>query len=249
MTAADVVEMWRPWWQQKKAPATLRIYAQALRWCLSFLGVPPELTTSIPAVRFVQPRGVIARPEDIEKALAAATPPLRLYILLSSDIALRGGTALRLCENDWDHEAQAFRFQTKANVLVMLPPSQRLRQMIDLIHAYPCADKATPYIARLGASAPRKAKQNLAKQFSQLVKRLGLAHFTTHDLRRAAARRMYDVTGHDLRVVQSLLGHTNLGSTFRYLWPHQALVTAEQIESISSGLNSAASSRSNAESV
>lgn len=226
--------MWSPWFERKLRPTTLSLYTNSLRWCLTFLGVSKELQHSIPFVRNLQPRGVIAQSKDIERLLVEAPLPLRLYIMLSSDIAMRGGTVKKLCENDWDYENECFRFTTKAGRVVALPPSARLKQMIDMIHQYPVADKATPYVARIGnTSDPRYAAQNFAQRLGRLVKALELPTFTTHDLRRSAARRMYDLTK-DLRIVQSLLGHSNLSSTFRYLWPDMLNVTVDQINAIAS---------------
>jgi len=58
------------------------------------------------------------------------------------------------------------------------------------------------------------------REFTLCKKAAGIERkLTFHDLRRTTAHRVYELTG-DLRIVQALLSHTYLSSTFRYLGHH-----------------------------
>ena len=93
-----------------------------------------------------------------------------------------------------------------------------------------CSDTSLPFTAQLPTetanchgrrAAPplgrAMAANKLGQSFARLRKRLGITRkLTPHDLRRTMARAVYRAT-HDLRDVQSLLGHQSLTSTMWYL--------------------------------
>lgn len=232
ITPDDITQMWKPWRDRNLSPRTQRQYNQALKWCLRYMQVPEKFLYGIPHIKGVRPRGNILSLEAIDTLLSAAPTHMRLYILLCSDVAIRAGTVVRLCENDWDHDNGCFRFTTKANVVVALPVTKRLRAMIDMAHTYK-ADTGTPYLKRIGGPDVYWQQHSYGRQLKLLQAELGIRPaVTSHDLRRSAARRMYEVTK-DLRVVQALLGHTNIASTFHYLYPHMEQVTTAQMEACS----------------
>lgn len=221
--------MWMPWRERGLAQKTLRQYTGALRWCLRYLGVAERTMFGIPHVKNVQPRGNTIGKDALERLLGNAPQHMRMYILLCSDLAMRAGAAVKLSENDWDNDEGAFRFKTKSGIIVHLPLTKRVRAMVDIAHSYRCADSATPYVTRLGGPDVRYMYHSYGRQLKLMLAELGIDKITTHDLRRSAARRMYTSTK-DLQVVQALLGHTNIASTFNYLYPHTGKVTAEQLE-------------------
>lgn len=71
---------------------------------------------------------------------------------------------------------------------------------------------------------------SLRKLFANLRRKLGIRRkLTAHDLRRTTATRIYDAT-RDVRLVQALLGHGDLGSTLWYLDHHLTPVPIESLE-------------------
>lgn len=222
---AQIVYQWRG---RKLAPKTMRQYIGALkRWC-KWLGVPYQTYSTLPAIKAVKPRGTIVTRDTIEKLLAAAPMHLRLFILLCSDMCLRSGTAVRISAADYDAESRSLLFVTKANAVVKLPCTRRIVALIEDAMLYQ-GERDTPLVQRLGGPNTKWRGHAYWAQLNTLRRYLGVEHFRSHDLRRSQARRLYDQT-RDLRVVQSALGHSNLASTFHYLYPHLAEVTAEQLE-------------------
>ena len=227
ITKAHIVAMFMPWRERKLAPKTQRQYNGRLRYLLRFLGVAERLVQTIPHIKAVAPRGVIVQREVIEQVLGAAPPHLRLYLLLCSDTCIRSGTVVQLTEQNWNPETEQLCITTKANAVVTLPTSERLARLIREAVAYP-ASPETPLVQRLGGPVTRWRGHAYGRQLKMLLKNLGLPAFTSHDLRRSQARRMYETTK-DLRLAQAILGHSNIASTFYYLMPHIKQVTREQI--------------------
>jgi site-specific recombinase XerD len=76
--------------------------------------------------------------------------------------------------------------------------------------------------------------ENLDYHVRQAKRRAGIeTPWTLHDLRRAAARRVYERT-HDVRKVQRLLSHKNLSTTMWYLGDAGAEIDAEDLETTKS---------------
>ncbi len=230
ITATEVTRMWTGWTERKLAPATMRAYTQGLRWLLRYLGVAERIIQTIPRGHKAPPRGTTYAHHEIAEQLAAAEPGLRLYIMFCSDLAIRANTAMQMSEDDWDADAKVLRFTTKHNALVVLPVTERIAEMLAMIHRYPHPDRATPYVARLGGPNVRASpRASYRKKLIALQRDLGHKTGTSHDYRRSAARRLYDRTK-DLRLVQALLGHASLETTLHYLYPQRMQLTAEQLE-------------------
>jgi integrase len=71
---------------------------------------------------------------------------------------------------------------------------------------------------------------SLRKLLAALRRSLGIKRqITAHDLRRTTATRVYSAT-RDIRLVQAMLGHGNLGSTVWYLDHHLQEVQIEHLE-------------------
>lgn len=234
VTAANIQRMYMPWRDRKLAPKTQRQYNGALRRLLRWLMVPERLVATIPRIKKVNPRGVIVGLDVYEQVLKASPPHLRLCLLLCGDTALRLGTAVRIAAEDWDAEGKRLTFTTKANQVVSLPVTERLERLINEAMAYGPAEPGTPLVTRLGGPETRWAGHSYSRQLKAIIAELKVQPFTSHDLRRSAARRLYGQTK-DLRLAQHLLGHTNLASTFHYLYPHLAEVTREQLTEATGG--------------
>ncbi len=228
VTRDHVFRMFVPWRERGLSAKTQRQYNGGLRRLLRWLQVNEAIVQTIPHIKNVRPRGNIVQQADFEKLLAAAPPHMRLYLLLCSDTCIRSGTVVRLCENDWNPETEQLLFKTKANAVVTLPTSERLARLIREAVAYP-GNRFEPLLTRLGGPQTKWRGHAYGRQLKMLIEHLGLQKFTSHDLRRSQARRVYEGTK-DLRLAQAILGHSNIASTFYYLHPHTKQISREEID-------------------
>jgi len=170
--------------------------------------------------------------------IETAPPYIRCWLLLCSDLAIRSGTAARLGPSNYDRARGELVFTTKYQNKQRLPVTKELALLLDQ-----CPDDALPFSAQLprenGPTANRKyamqplghiTAKRLNRAFMLLKAKCGITrNLRPHDLRRATATRVYDAT-HDLRVVQALLGHADLGSTLYYLDHHVTPVMVSTLE-------------------
>ena len=184
-----------------------------------------DLSHVIPRTPTPRPRNVVATLEEREKILSAAPPYVRCWLLLCSDLAIRSGTSARLTPANYDAVRRELNFTTKYNNRQRLPVTEELARLLDT-----CREPSLPFVAQLPReNAPTANRQRpmqalghigtaqLARAFRQLLKRCNITRsLRPHDFRRATAVRVYDAT-RDLRLVQAILGHTDLGSTLYYL--------------------------------
>jgi integrase len=167
--------------------------------------------------------------------LNAAPLYLRCWILLCADLALRSGTAARVAPEHFDPEKETITIVTKASRTVTLPVSEEL---LEIFKAIGNRDPLTPYVRQLhrsGRAGLCKLDTNyLRNRWWRLRVSVGIKRgIRPHDLRRTAAVKALELT-HDLRVVQALLGHTQLRSTLHYLDHRNQTISPELIGLLSS---------------
>lgn len=188
----------------------------------------PELTKHVPRVPLPAPRDVIVTEAERDLILNAAPMYLRCWLLLCSDLALRSGTAARLAPKHYNQETREVSIVTKAGRSVHLPVTDELA---NIFAAVSDRDPETPFVHQLH----RRCKVNanyLRNVFWRLRHSLGITRdLRAHDLRRTTAVKALDITG-DLRLVQALLGHTQLRSTLHYLDHRNTTVPRELVEAI-----------------
>jgi integrase len=178
----------------------------------------------VPHVPAPAPRSVLVTQGQLDALIAAAPPYLRLLVLLCHDCALRSGTALRL---SWSHlQDNCVCIVTKRGQVARVPLSSRLLQLLE--H---CPRGAAPLIQLMyGRKLPART---LVFRWHQLLAACGLPHsLRPHDLRRTMAEKTYQLTG-DLRVVQTLLGHSALNSTLHYLQRPAPTIEAQLAQAVS----------------
>jgi integrase len=209
------------------ALSTKKNYANSIRKLLKWLWEAhgAEKTDSeIQHYTGVRPRNVTVRNEEAERLLEAAPPFLRLWLLLCADLGIRSGTSAIIAPENYDPRRNELRFTTKMGAKLTLPVTDEIQALI-----MPCDHtSSTPYVRQLwvketkgqrGRPVGTKAKKttHLNRLMTELRMSLGLTRrFTPHDLRRTVAVAMLETTN-DVRDVQALLGHRNLGSTLWYL--------------------------------
>lgn len=199
-------------WKSRLSRTTRYLWSGQLRRLLRFLKRDDLRVAKSPTPL---PRTTIATPEEIERLLTIASPWMKLVVMLASTEGLRRSDCLRVAPANYDRERQTITIiQKKTERSATLPVPPRLAQTLE---ATPCdpLDK-TPYVVLLRAGKPISA---VSVQFAwqRLKKQAGVRRdLWIHDLRRTLAVSLYEVSK-DLRVVEHMLGHTNLTSTARYL--------------------------------
>lgn len=167
--------------------------------------------------------------------MALASPHIKCLLMLCSDMAIRSGTARVLTPEHYDREARTLTFTTKYQNRQSLPVPAELAKLLDI-----CVKPEIPFVAQLPRENSTRGKyfkydrplshQQLANDWKRLKSRAGITRkLTLHDLRRTTAFRIYDAT-RDVRLVQAVLGHSNLTSTCWYLDHHLTAVPVEVFE-------------------
>jgi len=193
-----------------------------LRWLWEEYGAQKldRYVTKHPAIR---PRNIKATRAEIDLLLSAASPAMRLWILLCSDLAIRSGTAVRISPEHYDAERHELTFSSKKGSKVSLPITKELVEIFDSCNL--CC--SIPFMTQIRERTRRKAGARplgrvldtnpLRHEFKLLRQKVGIERkLVLHDLRRTAAVRLYQFT-RNTRLVQTLLGHSSLSSTIWYL--------------------------------
>jgi integrase/recombinase XerC len=195
---------------------------RALRWLWEYHGAP-KLDGVVPPKPAIRPRNVTATRDQIQAIEDAASPALRLLLLMCSDLAIRSGTAVQLGPEHYDRQTRELRFTSKKGSKVNLTATRELAAFLDT-----CDPSDTrPFITqvRLANNPNAAARQQhpavdpiiLRRELKALRLELGITkRIIFHDLRRTTAVQLYRRTK-DLRQVQALLGHRSMQATIWYL--------------------------------
>jgi len=206
-------------WKEKGYAHTTRFTAHnALRHILRHLeivGAPIGLQNTVLKISKPEARNVVATDAEREAMLSKAPLDLRMMLLLCSDLCFRSGTALQLAPKHYNPDKDTLTIITKAQSVVELPVTDQIRELIQLC-THASRDSATPFI-KLLAGSRGTSYARVHQRYMDLRKECGIKRqLTFHDLRRTTARRVLSITG-DLRLVQALLGHRQINSTFHYI--------------------------------
>ena len=229
-------------WAMRYAVGTRHKRAQAIKQQLRYLVARHHAAHYLPddVIRppKAKPRNVTATDAERLLILGAAPPRLLCWLLMCSDLAIRSGTAATLGPKHYDAGAATLTFATKYQAIVTLPVTRALAALLDQ-----CLDTTLPFVAQLAGAVGNQSITRsspplmrpispvvLTATYRRLLKRLGITRkLTPHDLRRTTARRVYSAT-RDLRLVQALLGHSDLQSTLWYLQDALTEVPASALE-------------------
>jgi integrase len=206
-------------WRGYAAP-TRYCYHQQLRVLLRELvtyGAPSTLPGLVPCVPKPGPRLNVAGDAELETLLAAASPAVRLAMLLAAEVGIRSGTIARLSPREWCRERKVLIFRSKFGTTQEMPTTPAVDALLDIAVYGQSANCIVPFIQLLHGPGVVTTAKWLQQQFRALKVVTGVGRgLTYHDLRRTVAHRAYEKT-HDVRVVQSILGHQDLAHTFWYL--------------------------------
>lgn len=238
LTAGEILEAVHKCEEKTLAHSTKAAYLQALRQILLWLWefhAAPRYDRLVPHLTPARARNITATHGQLEAIIAAAKPSLQLWIHLCSDMAMRAGTAIKISGAHYDPEQNTIAFVTKGRATQILPVTEQIAAIIKpLDHASP-----VPYVWQIRANEGDKGRpatqygpEPLRTAFRKALKEAGVTkRIVPHDLRRTAARNLYLLTK-DLRLVQALLGHSDLATTVRYMEQDLAEIHLHQLETI-----------------
>jgi integrase len=229
LSKADVLAVFAV--SSKLAATTRHARAMALKRILRYLHEDygsPRLMHAVPRVTRPLPRAVTATSRERAAILERASPSLKCWLLFCSDLAMRSGTAARICPNNYDEARRELSFTTKYGEHVTLPVTEAVRMAIE--SAPRDSDAETPYVSLLNRKGGRTSAGVLRRAFRKVARDAGITrHITPHDFRRATAVAVHRLT-RDLTIVQALLGHRALQSTLYYLDHHRTPVPLSTLE-------------------
>jgi len=148
LSAADVIETVHNYEAKGYKHPTLVCVSGCLRRILLNLWEyhhAPKLNHLVPQLTSARPRNVTVSRAEIDAILAAASPSLRLFLLLCSDMALHSGTANAICSNHYVASTGTLRFNSKGQSRQALPVIDEIRAILEpLDHA-----STVPYVWQL----------------------------------------------------------------------------------------------------
>ena len=181
-------------------PATLRVYRAALSGYHQFRGEELKFKVKVPetSARYIPW-------ETIQKmlALASSKPHDELILRLMADAGLRRDEIVNLKLSNV--EGSRLRFRGKGSKERTVPMTEELQKLVGK-HSEGRPKEAS--LVELG----EKGVYGLVKRYAA---RAGMPEITPHDLRRAFGTHLLNVTG-NIRIVQELLGHSNVNTTQAY---------------------------------
>jgi len=199
-------------------------YHSGLRKVLEIVGAPVASWRGIPHVKAPSAREVVVPNDAFEAVLKLADLPMWFVLLAARECALRSGTIYRLAP---EHVVDGcFVVKTKNGQTITVPITPRIRALVEAALAN-SAHPDTAFIETLGLKASKFWKSVIARRLLLYRTEANAGKWTLHDLRRTAARQLYTATG-DLRIVQSLLGHSNLTASLHYLGAASRPITAAE---------------------
>lgn len=188
-----------------------------------------DCEVGLPRLKKAQPREVTVATEEFEKVARTAGPALELAMLLSRDAAIRIGTVCALRVDQLDFKNNLINGSTKNNRRFNVPMTSRLRERL-LFAAYRAKEPSDTVLGLYRTNRKAFGRDALEVQLKRARVSAGLkTSWGFHDLRRTAARALYNETK-DIRKVQRLLAHANVATTFWYLGNATIDLTGEEIE-------------------
>ena len=173
---------------------------------------------SLPLPKVSRNLPTVLSAEQVQQLLAAAqTPRDRLLLLLLLSTGLRRSEAAAITLNQLDLEHRQLRVRGKGNKERMVPLTPEVVEAIKEYLAWRGPTQSDHlFISQMWGQPISGARVH--RIVRQLLERAGLADegITPHKLRHTFATHLIR-NGVDVRTVQELLGHSDLGTTAKYL--------------------------------
>jgi integrase len=181
-------------------PSTLRLYRAALAGYHQWRGEDLKFKVKVPkkSAKHV-PWEIIPRMLEF----ASAEPHDQLILRLMTDAGLRRSEVVKLKLSNI--EGSKLRFRGKGGNERSIPMTDELQKLVVQFSADRPKDV---FLVELGA----KGVYMMVKRYGALAE---MPEITPHDLRRAFGTHLHNVTG-NIRIVQEILGHSDVNTTQAY---------------------------------
>jgi integrase len=170
------------------------------------------------------PRNKRFESDDVEeKLLDAANPDLRGIVIAMLDTGCRPGEILSMQWKDVNLGRKELTIQAvkaKTRTARIIPISTRLNGVLEMRRHDPAGREFGPDAYVFGDALGRRTK-SVRTAWENACEKAGLKDFQIRDLRHEAGSR-FEEAGVPLTYVSTLLGHTNLTTTSRYLNIHHS---------------------------
>jgi integrase len=177
----------------------------------------------------VRPRETTVPDIEFETVFRVAGPMLQLVLLLAREAGLRHATILHFTAANCNFETRMVSGRSKAYSSYTVPMSNRLFERL-LFACAGAVDANEPLLCQYNQQRKKPHYNSLTCSLSRAKKLAGItAHWGLHDLRRTAARALYERTG-DIRKVQRLLGHASPQQSWWYLGNAGITLTHQDME-------------------
>jgi len=193
-------------WQRETARAVRSSLRRFWAWGLSTGRTTENIADVVPMIRPEQPRPRPASPSVVAEALHHADPRLTVMLRLANELGMRRGEVAQVCPEDdlvRDSVGWALVVHGKGARKRVLPLPDDLASVLQ--------DTPSGYLF------PSRDGRHLSAHWVGTLVARALGDGTTmHQLRHLCATEVHAET-HDLRLVQTLLGHASLATTQRYI--------------------------------
>jgi integrase/recombinase XerC len=192
-------------WQRETRRSVRSSLRAFWRWGVATGRTRVDVAVGLPPVTPAEPRPRPAPPAAVQLALSAADPRLRLMLRLANDLGLRRGEVAQVSTGDLLPD--------------LLGWSLRVHGKGARDRIVPLPDDLAALLRRCppGPVFPGSVNGHLsARWVGRLVSRDLPEGVTMHQLRHLCATELHDET-HNLRLVQTLLGHASVATTQRYV--------------------------------
>ncbi len=151
------------------------------------------------------------KPAEWQRLLSACSPDMRNLITVARHTGLRRSEIFNLQWNDidWDNKRVTIHAR-KNNTSMIIPIKEVVFKMLKSMFTSASSCYVFP-----GTDGKRTTYKT---GFNAACKRANITDLRFHDLRHTFASDLIN-SGADLRTVQSLMGHKNIVSTIRYVYP------------------------------
>jgi integrase len=177
----------------------------------------------------VRPRETTVPDVEFEAVFRVAGPMLQLILLLAREAGLRHATILHFTAANCNFETRMVSGRSKAYSSYTVPMTTRLFERL----LFACAganDSNESLLCQYNKQRKKPHYNSLTCSLSRAKKLAGITSpWGIHDLRRTAARALYERTG-DIRKVQRLLGHAQPNQSWWYLGNAGIDLTHEEME-------------------
>lgn len=193
-------------WRRETARAVRSSLRRFWAWGIATGRTTENVAEILPMVKPELPRPRPAESEVVSRAIGSADPRVTLMLRLANELGMRRGEVAQV------HPDNDLVQDTVGWSLVVHGKGQRKR-VLPLPDGLAASLRAAP----AGYLFPNHTDGHLSAHWVGTLVSRALADGTTmHQLRHLCATEIHDQT-HDVRLVQTLLGHASLATTERYL--------------------------------